>query len=464
MPAERLDSQIEEWQEGVSEFVGSLKTAHRDLYTGARPSRPCNLHAYEFPAPLELISLRVREWAQGNQPLDYVFDIARDMLDFFECNQDVCEKAEGQSKKANQRVPRGYNLGSMMSVLNESIDAVSAQNTHPMVTEAMSLIWNIEKKQKELQIDLLSGQEKQEALKKLEVEEKRRISPSPRYQKTALKKLTDKIGLHLPERSLLNVVLHLVAVIVAVNNKDLGMIAEFGDAKKDKADPGRRMADRAKIEAAFKEFCPGDDMNKSKASVLVHAIAKGLAEDDIDEKRKYCGMEAMFVIFDDRLANDKRLWVEVDAFSLNGGEPSEKKYFSDGSKNSSRKKYYALNYALILFLGKQYGELVAATENLECDGGEDFQLAFLRSSISTMKNAIVEKSSSVKTLLFDIVIFKTYGNFDGSPCFGALKAILDQSANRKSDFCALKTILNGLDVDEESADASVSLVKRVAGL
>jgi len=463
MPAKRHDSQIEEWQKGVSEFVGSLKTARRDLRTGARPSRPCNLHAYEFPAPLELISLRVCEWAQGNQPLDYVFDIARDMLDFFECNQDVCEKAEGQSKKANQRIPRGYDLGSMMNVLNESIDAVAAQNTDPMVMEAMSLIWDIEKKQKQSQIDLLTGQEKQEALKKLAAEEKRRISPSPRYQKTALKKLTDKIGLHLPERSLLNVVLHLVAVIVAINNKDLGMIAEFGDAKKDKADPGRRMVDRAKIETAFKEFCPGEDMNKSKASVLVHAIARALADDNLDDNRKHCGMEAMFVIFDDRLANDKELWVKVDAFSLSGGEPSERKYFSDGTRYAPRRRYCALNYALILFLGKQYGELIAATERLECDEGEDFKLAFLRTSINTLFHNMMKKS--VKDDLFDIATFKTHGTFDDSPCFGAMKALLDQSTERKEvggGFRATKTILNSLDGDEDSIDSAVSLVRRIA--
>ena len=164
-----------------------------------------------------------------------------------ECNQDVCEKVEGQTKKANQRVFSGYNLASMINVLNESIDTViNPENTHPMVTEAMRVVWNIERQKKELEISQLDlpEAEKTKALKKLKKEEKRRTEPTARYQNTALAKLTDAIGLHLPERSLLNIVLHLVAVVVAISNKDLSTITNFGDAKKDKADPGRRMADK----------------------------------------------------------------------------------------------------------------------------------------------------------------------------------------------------------------------------
>mmetsp|Transcript_30446 Transcript_30446/g.67480 ORF Transcript_30446/g.67480 Transcript_30446/m.67480 type:complete len:389 (+) Transcript_30446:2-1168(+) len=385
------------------------------------------------------------------------------MFDFFECNQDVCEKAEGQSKKANQRIPSGYTLGSMMNVLNESIDVVAAQNTDSMVMEAMRLVWSIEKKQKELQISLFAGKEREDAMKKLETEEKKRVSPSLKYQKTALKKLTDKIGLHLPERSLLNVVLHLVAVIVAVSNKDLSTIAEFGDAKKDKADPGRKMANKAKIEAALKEFCPGSDMSTSKASALVFAIVRALADDNLDDRRKYCGMEAMFIIFDDRLANDKEIWVKVDAFSLTGGEPSEKKYFSDEARSASKRRYSALNYSLILLLGRQYGELVAATESLECDEGEDFQLALLRSSIYTVKSEIVEKASSAKAHLFDVALFGQQ-SLTGSPCYGAMKAILDQSLDRKGDFRASKTVLNRLDVDEDRTDRAVSVAAHIAGM
>ena len=217
------DGQIDQWKNEVSDFVSSLKTAHSDLRTGARPSRPCNLHAYEFPAPLELISLRVRDWAQGNQPLNGVFDIARDMFDFFECNQDVCEKAEGQSKKANQRIPRGYTLGSMMNVLNESIDAVAAQDTHPMVMEAIRAIGAMKTGADEAAV--IDG--------------------------STLKKLTKEVGLHQPERSLLNVVLHLVAVVVAVSNKEVSTIADFGGGTDDeKAD------DTAKVKAAFDDLCP----------------------------------------------------------------------------------------------------------------------------------------------------------------------------------------------------------------
>mmetsp|Transcript_39385 Transcript_39385/g.80807 ORF Transcript_39385/g.80807 Transcript_39385/m.80807 type:complete len:83 (+) Transcript_39385:2-250(+) len=72
---------------------------------------------------------------------------------------------------------------------------------------------------------------------------------------------------------------------------------------------------------------------------------------------------------------------------------------------------------------------------------------------------------SVKDDLFDIATFKTHGTFDDSPCFGAMKALLDQSTERKEvggGFRATKTILNSLDGDEDSIDSAVSLVRRIA--
>ena len=53
-----------------------------------------------------------------------------------------------------------------------------------------------------------------------------------------------------------------------------------------------------------------------------------LADESLDERCKYIAIEAMFVIFDDRLANDKELWAIVDAFSLNRTEQSDSRYFT----------------------------------------------------------------------------------------------------------------------------------------
>ena len=361
----------------------------------------------------------------------------------------------------NQRISRAYNLALMMNVLNESMDTVERpeNSIHPMVMEAMRLVWDVERKKRELEIGQsdLSEAEKTKALKKLKTEEKRRTEPTARYQNTALAKLTDAIGLHLPERSLLNVVLHLVAVVVAISNKDLITITNFGD--KHKNSDRRKKADKAKIEAAFKAFCPGQDLNESKASVLVSTIVKTLAGEQISDERKHMAIEAMFIIFDHRLANDKKLWAIVDTFSLNSTEQSDNKYFTDGTQNAPRRRYHALNCALILLLGKQYGELTAATSGLNC--GEDFQLAFLRSSISKLARHIMKKE--VKQSLFTVNIFQR-GKFDESPCFGAMKAILDQSEERKGDFHASKMILNNLNGDEDSINGTIMLVARASGL
>mmetsp|Transcript_15338 Transcript_15338/g.33159 ORF Transcript_15338/g.33159 Transcript_15338/m.33159 type:complete len:786 (-) Transcript_15338:56-2413(-) len=441
--ARSRDGQIAQWKNEVSDFVSSLKTAHRDLRTGARPNRPCNLHAYEFSAPLELISLRVRGWAQGNQPLDGVFDIARDMFDFFECNQDVCEKAEGQSKKANQRIPRGCTLGSMMNVLNESIDAVAAHDTHPMVMEAIRAIGAM----------------------------KTRADEAIVIDGSTLKKLTKEVGLHQPERSLLNVLLHLVAVVVAVSNKEVSTIANFGGGTdRDKAN------DLLKVKAAFDDLCPNETWKRCKLSVLLVAIMKFFAGKNLDELRKYRAMEALFIILDERLVRDNEVWEEVDTFSLNTGEPSEKKYFSDGTQLENRRRYYALNYALILLLGNQYGDLIDATDKvvldtkgnqiqLECDGCESFQLSFLRCSISQLKRFISDKGR-VKQHLFSVSTFRR-GKIDDGATIESIFEILKQSKKRKNHktdgFCTMKTILTTLDGSEDSAEEAVSLVTRIAG-
>ena len=189
-------------------------------------------------------------------------------------------------------------------------------------------------------------------------------------------------------------------------------------------------------------FCPGQDLNESKVSVLVFAIVNALADETFDDRRKCIAIEAMVVIFDDRLASDKELLAIVDtfSFSLSSTEQSDDRYFTDGAKYACRRKYFALNYALLLLLGRQYGELIAATDDLEYrrDG---FQLAFLRSSISELAEKVVKQTAAIKNSLFSVSIFQR-GHVSGAPCFEAMEAIIDQSMKRKGDFCASKMILN----------------------
>ena len=58
----------------------------------------------------------------------------------------------------------------------------------------------------------------------------------------------------------------------------------------------------------------------------------------------------------------------------------------------------------------------------------------------------------------------TRGQFNGMHCSEAMKAILDQSRRRKSDFQSSKAILTDLDGGEDSMDKAIALAMRTASL
>ena len=153
--------------------------------------------------------------------------------------------------------------------------------------------------------------------------------------------------------------------------------------------------------------------------------------------------------------------MEVDAFLLNNEKSSEKKYFLDGiAQHAPQRRYHTFNYALFCFLVNSM-ENLSKQQTIECPDGEDFQLAFLRSSISTLANKIVKQLTAVKQPLFNISMFRRW-HLNGVPCIVAMQAILDQSAARKGDFHALKTDLHDLDVDNDTIVDAVSLALHIS--
>ena len=117
------------------------------------------------------------------------------------------------------------------------------------------------------------------------------------------------------------------------------------------------------------------------------------------------------------------------------------------------------------FTSRQYGELIAATDDIECPDSDGFQLAFLRSSISTLACKIVLPASLVKQPLLSLTTFRS-GNFNQSHCFEAMKAILEQSEEGKGDFHASKTIVSVLDASKDSINGTtcIMLVTRTSEL
>ena len=202
---------------------------------------------------------------------------------------------------------------------------------------------------------------------------------------------------------------------------------------------------------------------------------KFFAGNNLDESRKYRAMEALFIILDGRLVRDNEIWEEVDAFSLNSGEPSEKKYFSERAKHANRRRCFALNYSLILLLGNQYGDLIEATDKVvldnkgnqihfECDDCESFQLSFLRCSIAHLKRHISDHVR-VKQHLFSVFTFRL-GKIDDEITIKSINEMQKQSKKRKNHktdgFRTKKTILTTPDGSEGSTEEAVSLVTRIA--
>jgi len=286
-------------------------------------------------------------------------------------------------------------------------------------------------------------------------------------------------------RSILNSVLHLVAVVEALREKEISTITSFGPQGRKRDTVDKKKADEAALKAAFADFCPGAAWNNCRASVLVFSMMKFLAGENIDERRKQRAITAMAIVFDKRLVLDNELWAHVDAFALSG-ESSEQKFFTVSGRAASRRRYSALHYMLMFCLGNHIGEAIEAADD-DSDEFEwirydekSFQQLFLLCSVDKMRQHITEKAA-VKSHLFGIggkvlddVALKD-GVITDDDAIGSIRALLkiirerQEGKKKKSGECskvpfgADKTILFDLDVlsADSSFEATVGQVERV---
>jgi hypothetical protein len=162
-----------------------------------------------------------------------------------------------------------------------------------------------------------------------------------------------------------------------------------------------------------------------------------------------------------RFVNDDAPWKVVDSFSLYPGEEeANPEPFFEG-KNERRK--VALHHFAFLLTGKQYEDLVNATNGLvlDGDGTDSFQMAWLRCSVSRTKKI----PAGVRNNMLTLECFAA-GSFAGDS-FDEMEKTLTMSKKRKDGskntrgLREPKLILFRLDVEESTMDGSAALVKRL---
>jgi len=443
------DENLREKRRNVSNDIVSRLRVEVDKFTGVNQENSTrNLVAVTFPAHLDSVVESAVHWARGKVPIEDILRIAIDLFDLVELNQEVNEQAQLQMSTSNQRIRRGC-IGAMIHALNESIGEEDGQSGEELVE---------------------AGKRAVADLRMIEDENGSCDTVDELFETT---KLGD-CG-----RSILNSLLHLVAVVEALREKEVSTITNFGAQGKGRDNVDRKKADEAALKAAFTDFCPGATWNDCRASVLVSAMTKFLGGKNLDKRRKQLAIAAMGIIFDKRLVLDDDLWAHVDAFSLNG-ESSEQKFFTVSDSYANRRRYSALHYMLMFCLGNQIGEAIEATgddsDEFEWLGAVDktFQQLFLLCSVDKMRKHVTDKSA-VKADLFGI------GRKGGSDVvsledkntISSVKALLKFMKGRKDGkkdkseskvpFGADKTILFDLDVLSAAAsfDASVDLIERI---
>jgi hypothetical protein len=382
--------------------------------------------------------VRTLRIVQGFELLVDLHDVARDYLDSVELCQAVNELA--QSSDANQRIPRA-SLGTMMSKLEESEVSGEYKNQHPWVKAAIDAV------------ETLEG-----------------TVPS-------LERLRELTKLSTYDRGFLGALLSLVAVVVGLDNKPVSTISQFpppsdnelnnfnntknANDKSAKKSRLERAHDEAVISVGFRVFCPDSNYDTSSTLELVQAILPVLASDDVDSPLRDLALSVMFVVFGQRFVNDDAPWKAADSFSLFPDEESNPVPFFRG--NNERRKL-ALQHCAILLMGKQYEDLVNATNGLVLDGTDSFQLAWLRTSVSNTKNSI---PAGVRNGWMTLECFAA-GSFAGDDkSINAMKKTLKMSQTRKDGssstrgFRGPKLILFRLDTDKPTMDGSSALIRRL---
>lgn len=178
----------------------------------------------------------------------------------------------------------------------------------------------------------------------------------------------------------------------------------------------------------------------------------------------------MTIVFDKRMVQDDDLWSHVDAFTLDGDNPTDQAYFTVETSSANRRRYAALHYMLILCLGNQFGKLIAASEgDFDWDQRESFQEAFLRCSLDKARKKLVYPAAP-KLHLFGFGKLKEgdrnafeEGRITEQAAQSAVNFLMTFSKGRKEGFGASKTILYDLDVlqIDENFAAAVDLTERI---
>lgn len=222
-----------------------------------------------------------------------------------------------------------------------------------------------------------------------------------------------------------------------------------------------RAYDEAVIKVGFDVFCPDFNYDTSSTLELVESILMVLASDGLDDSPlRDLALSVIFVVFGQRFVNDDAPWKAADSFSLFPDEEANPVPFFEG--NNDRRKV-ALQHSALLFAGKQYEDVVKATEGLVLDGTDSFQMAWLRTSVSNTRKI----PASVRNEWMALECFAA-GSFAGEDkSIKAMKKTLNMSKKRKygtrdtRGFWDPKLILFRLDVDKSTMDGSASLVRRL---
>mmetsp|Transcript_36195 Transcript_36195/g.73581 ORF Transcript_36195/g.73581 Transcript_36195/m.73581 type:complete len:579 (+) Transcript_36195:1338-3074(+) len=436
----------------TDKIVSRLRVEVDKFVTGAQENYARNLVAVTFPTLLDSVVESAVRWARGEVPIENILRIATDAFDLLELNQEVNEQTGLHISTSTQRIRRGC-LGAMIHALNESIGEEDGQSGEELVE---------------------AGKRAVADLRMIEDENGSCDTVDELFETT---KLGD-CG-----RSILNSLLHLVAVVEALRKKEVSTITEFGSQGKKRGTVDRKKADEAALKAAFADFCPGATWNDCRASVLVCAMMKFLAGENLDERRKRRAIAAMAIILDKRLVLDHELWTHVDAFTLSG-ESSEQKFFTISGGLANRRRYSALHYMLMLCLGGHIGEAIEATDDdsseFEWIHSSDirFQELFLLCSVGKARVCITDKGP-VKSHLFGIGgkvmddVALDDGIITNGEAIASIRALVKFAKGRKegkkdkseskAPFGADKTILFDLDVlsADASFEAAAELIERV---
>ena len=443
---------ILDWSAQVSSIQAQFSEGKDTLRSRVLETNARNVLAIDFKALPELIISNIVVSARAGKLLDNIGDIARDMCDAYELLQVINEKAEEQTSKDNQRILRMARLGSMMKTLHEMADGVAAEHTHPLLLATVDAMRRVEEDGGEaLPVDF------REAIDAV----------------AARTKLTEA------ERSVFTSTLMLVASFEALRLVDEEVEVVGGDSTSGivrlvgNGPVSGRSVDEQKLRSAVDLFLPDTAWDETKVFELTCVLLAFLAEDDTDMQKKICAIDALLVIFGQRLAKDELVWSLVDEFALNvvdgddeNGAEGHVTFFS----RSTKPRYSALRYTTLFCLGNHLDKLLLATDAVDCIEGESFQLTTLRTSVDKVKAALSKNVREKQIFIATSYAEECISGEGSHEAVNSVNTIVKQSQERKLGtqkigFLVERVLLFDLDCEnEEGLCAVASLTDRVASM